>query len=191
MGILAKTFQKGECGVTATVIGVFQDQSKADEALTALRSQLDQQNVDILVRSEQQSKGGESRTGECMNGFTREAIDLTSSAGNLMIRTLAFTANTMLTLPFRMMAPMVHGLTSHMDNTSEGKSMAGAGATGTTECMSNSMSGGMSGGIGGSMPGTQGEKVEITLQGEGDLKGVADILQNHGAVHVHTYMSNA
>lgn len=180
-----------------TVVAVFQGQNKADEALTALRSELDGQNIAILVRSEQQSGGVQSGTPEGMNGFTQEALNLTSSAGNLMFRTLAFTANTMLTMPLRIMAPMAHSMTGAMGNTtgagncrcSEGmQGSTGGGMAGDMPGgMGGNMSGAQSGSQGGGMGGTQGEKVEITLQGEGELKGVADILQSHGAVQVHTY----
>lgn len=167
--------------MTTTVVAVFHRQDKADEALTALRSQLDQQNISILVRSEQQSGGVQSRTAECMNSFTQEALNLTSYAGNLMFRTLAFSANTMLTMPLRMMAPMAHSLTSYRDNMGGGGNCQGSGT------MQGSMGGAMAGGMGGDMNGTQSEKVEVTLQGEGELTGVADILQSHGAVNVHMY----
>ncbi|HEX3031952.1 MAG TPA: hypothetical protein VHS59_06875 [Bacillota bacterium] len=176
--------------MATTVVGVFSSRQQAEDALHTLRGQMNDQNVAIIVRSEKSgnSHGQQNYASDTWN-LANTAMGLTASAGDLIGRTIAFTAKAGFTLPLRMMAPLMNGVYNM-----SGMSGNMAGMSGNMSNMSGSMGStgqccsvqGMSfdGAIGNAQ---QAEKVEITIQGEGNLLASVDILRDHGAKQVNTY----
>lgn len=199
--------------MSTTIVGVFGSRQQAEDALYALRNQLETRNVAIIVRNEevstsQMSAGMTGRNpgaNSMVNGMTtgsmnampanligeltQDAMNLGGTAGQLVGRVAALAATATFTLPAVMIGPMVQGMLGPM-------TMPGMTNPMMTMSPGNLMQAGVTQGT--DMTGRSagfwstpdqgwGEKVVITIQADENLPHAVDILRNHGAREVNTY----
>lgn len=199
--------------MSTTIVGVFGSRQQAEDALYALRNQLESQNVAIIVRNDemgisQMSAGMTVRNpsaNSMVNGtmagvmnamptnligeLTQDAMELGGTAGQLVGRVAALAATATFTLPAVMMGPMVQGMLGPMTMpgmTNPMMSMSPGNTLQTGGTQGTDLTG-RGAGFRSTPEQGWGEKVVITIQADENLPHAVDILRNHGAREVNTY----
>lgn len=188
--------------MSTTVVGVFSSRQQAEDAIYALRNQLESQNVAIIVRNEETgtnqlsngmaanvmasgmstgstSGGVNTMPTTLMGELTQDAMQLGGTAGQLVGRVAALAATATFTLPAAMMGPMIQGMlgptmpgTSPMSGAVQAAAPWGMGISGSSQA---------------SVSQTGADSVVITIHANENLTHAVDILRNHGAREVNTY----
>ena len=160
-----------------TVLGSFDNQTKADEAIDELRQKFKKNNVSIMSRNQNpMSPITGSGSLNVMQQFSFQATKMGETAGGVMGRMAGMTMGAMMSVPMMMVNTMMSTV-SGMNSMGAGPGMSQAMPTtnmGSTEMATNN-------------PSQSG--ITVTIQSDEDISYAQHVLKSHGAKEVNSYSS--
>ncbi|MDA8233581.1 MAG: hypothetical protein M0Z31_02000 [Clostridia bacterium] len=160
-----------------TVLGFFNNQAKADDAIEELRQKFKKNNVSIMSRNQTiPSPVSASGSLNVIQQFSSQATKMGETAGGVMGRMAGMTMGAMMSVPMMMINTMmstVSGMTSMGPNMAM---MPGAN-TGSAVMITDNTTGAAD------------NKITVTIQSDEDISYAQHVLKSHGAKEVNSYSS--
>jgi len=163
--------------VPTTVLGFFDNQTKADEAIEELRQKFQHNNISIMLRGQNVISPANTYPSANLNivqQFSNQTTKLGETTGGVMGRMAGMTMGAMMAFPMMMANTMMNAVSSM---TSMGMNMTLPAGSMTTADNTQSVTG------------TSDNRVTLTIQSNDDISYAQHILKSHGAKEVSTYSS--
>ncbi|MHB8170581.1 MAG: hypothetical protein ACYDG6_03445 [Thermincolia bacterium] len=160
-----------------TVLGSFDNQTKADDAIDELRQKFKKNNISIMSRNQNpMSPVTSSGSLKVMQQFSYQATKMGEAAGGVMGRMAGMTMGAMMSVPMMMVNTMMSTVSSM---TSMGAAPGMSQAIPTANMSSTGMV----------TENTTNSEIKVTIQSDEDISYAQHVLKSHGAKEVNSYSS--